>query len=278
MSVESYCEVAFSYSRPITERLSLGGRIKGLTGMMNMGMNFDKFEIAKGSNKWIADVKGRFEVSGIRPKVIHSIQTGDQIYDLENFGEDIDWDMDFDIPAGYGVGFDLGLTCWTKKSSAYGAASKTFEFSGFEYGSGNMDIPNFELDDIEFGVDKNKSRLKMLHASFNFGGQYTFLDNRIGLGVFYAMIMQEYRNSHNITVSANFRPLKWFHFTGCYSLMENKTNAVGIGLNICPGFINIFAATDILFGKKAEGLIPIGQSNMNLTFGLGIPVGKRGER
>ncbi|MBR7157384.1 MAG: hypothetical protein IKD16_03205 [Bacteroidales bacterium] len=125
---------------------------------------------------------------------------------------------------------------------------------------------------------ESKSGTASLYTSFNVGGQYTFLDNRIGVGLFYHGKLGTYKSQHNVTASANFRPLKWLHLSGSYSFLDNKGSAVGLGLNICPGFINLFVATDILLSKKTPQWIPVQQNNMNFTFGLGVPFGKRGER
>ena len=94
------------------------------------------------------------------------------------------------------------------------------------------------------------------------------------MGVFYQAKFWEYNTHHNLTFSANFRPLKWLHITGSYSVIDNDANAVGLALNLCPKFISFFVATDILLSKKSPQWIPIKQSNMNVTFGLAVPFGK----
>ena len=43
-------------------------------------------------------------------------------------------------------------------------------------------------------------------------------------------------------------------------------------------WINFFVATDILTAKHTPQWVPIKQSSMNVTLGLGIPIGKRGLR
>ena len=45
-----------------------------------------------------------------------------------------------------------------------------------------------------------------------------------------------------------------------------------------PGFINFFVATDMLMAKKNPQWVPIKQSNANVTFGLGVPIGPKGAR
>ncbi|MBR4882745.1 MAG: hypothetical protein IKU18_02580 [Bacteroidales bacterium] len=297
LSLESYYELGFSYSMPITDELYVGARVKALVGLMRMGINFDKLEIEKNSDSWLADVVGRFEMSGIVPPTVQSEITGELIYDIGDLTDDLTENLK--IPAGYGAAIDFGATydllpnlqlsasvndlgfmTWSKNATSIGVATKKLHFSGStnpdDYNSGYL--PDVDAEDFEFEVVNNEGGARMLQASVNLGAQYRLLNNKIGVGLFYNMKFQEYRQDHNITLSANFRPLNWLHVSGCYSLINNQAHAVGLGLNICPGFINLFAATDILLSKKVEGFIPLEQNNMNLTFGLGIPLGKRGER
>ena len=54
--------------------------------------------------------------------------------------------------------------------------------------------------------------------------------------------------------------------------------AMSQAMNFTPGWINFFIGTDMLLSKHTPQWIPIKQSTMNLTFGLGIPLGPRGNR
>ena len=294
--IQSYCEMAFSYSLPVTEKLYVGARVKGLVGLMRIGVYFHKLDIEKNSGYWSADVAGRFELSGTVPPIRKSETTGNQIFDLDALNEDIFENMK--IPAGYGAGIDIGATYnllpnlqlsasvndlgvifWKEENSALGIACKKLEFGSLapeDYISGNL--PDVDIEDFEFEVANSSRGTTALKTSINLGAQYGFLNNKIGLGLLYNMKFQQYRKDHNITLSANFRPLEWLHISSCYSLINNNVHAVGLGLNICPGFINLFAATDILLGKKNKNWIPLEQNNMNITFGLGIPIGKKGQR
>ena len=83
---------------------------------------------------------------------------------------------------------------------------------------------------------------------------------------------------HNLTGSVNFHPVRWFTLTGSYSVLNNRGGAVGLGLNLCPGWINFFLATDLLITKHTPQWVPVRQSSANLTLGIGIPLGKRSHR
>ena len=80
------------------------------------------------------------------------------------------------------------------------------------------------------------------------------------MGLLYTMRFWEYKTLHNITGSVNFRPIDWFHLTGSYTVIGNNGGALGLALNLCPGWINFFVATDVLMAKHTPQWIPIRQA------------------
>lgn len=291
LSMESYMEAAFSYSFPITKKIYLGVRGKFLVGAARANLNFDRFDASLGADRWYADARGTLTVSGMVPAT-KVASDGTLLYDMDEIADEVK------IPAGYGFGFDVGATYdvlpnlqlsaslndvgfmyWSKKHTAIGSVERTIEFTGVEIDEeGNATQPTFDLDELEFAVQENDGKARMLRASLNVGGEYEFLNRRIGVGLFYNIRFWEYKTRHNLTLSGNFRPLRWLHISGSYSFVNNSGSAVGLGLNLCPGWINFFVATDMLLSKKTPQWLPVKQSNINFTFGLGVPIGKRSLR
>ena len=291
MSMDSYIETSFTYSFPIIDKLYLGVRGKFLMGAARAAFNFSDFEAYMGADRWYAHTAGTLEVSGVVPGTERT-SDGTLIYNLDDMGDEVK------VPAGYGFGFDIGATydvlpelqlslsindlgmmMWSGKNSAVGKVDEDVEFTGVEIGAdGEATQPSLDLDELSFAVADNTSINKMLRTSVNAGAEYNFLDRRIGLGLFYSAKFWEYKTSHNLTASVNFRPLRWLHASGSFSYYGGDNTAAGVALNICPGFINLFVATDLLLCKKTPQWVPIHQSNINVTFGLSVPLGRRGER
>lgn len=61
-------------------------------------------------------------------------------------------------------------------------------------------------------------------------------------------------------------------------MIDNRGGAVGLGLNLCPNWINFFIGTDVLITKHTPQFVPVRQSIMNVTLGIGVPIGKRSHR
>lgn len=290
--INTYIEAGFTYSFPIMDKLYLGVRGKFLLGAMQASFNFDEFDAYLGEDRWYAHVVGSMSVTGAELPT-KRLDDGTLVYDFENFGV-----RDEDAPGGCGFGIDVGATydvlpnlqvslsvndigfmSWSKKGTSIGQLNKDLEFEGVEVSTdGVVSQPRLDLDELNFVVKEADSRTKALRASVNAGGEYNFFDRKIGLGLFYSAKFWEYKTQHNLTASANFRPMQWLHLSGSYSFINNRGGAVGLALNICPKGFNLFVATDMLLSRKTPQWIPISQSNVNVTFGLGINIGKKGLR
>lgn len=289
LSNEEYAEAAFSYTFPLLkERLHIGVRAKLLVGLARASLNFSQFDASLGADAWRAHAVGELELSGMMPAT-KTLDDGRMVYDMEEIADD------FKAPAGYGFGFDVGATFtpiknltlsasvndigalfWSKSATSLGSVNREINFTGVETDEhGNAIQPEFDLEELDFDVENAEGITSSLCTSFNVGGEYNFLSSRIGVGLFYNAQLWEYKTRHNLTLSANFRPLKWLHVTGSYSFVDNRANAVGLALNLCPSWINFFIGTDILLSKKTPQWVPIAQSNMNITFGLAVPLKKR---
>lgn len=294
LGVKGYVEAAFSYSFPICDKIYLGARAKFLVGVANMRASIDSFTAQLDEERWLADAEGSIEMWGMEMEPTRSA-SGERYYDLE----DMD-DLSTKMPAGYGFGFDLGVTYdvlpqlqisasvndigaifWSKGKSSIGRIdADDMEYTGVYIDeNGNSTQPTFDFDELtKAEVLEQRGLSSSLNTSINLGAEYNFLERKIGLGLLYTMRFYDYKTRHNLTASANFRPLKWLHVTGSYSFVDNGASAIGLALNICPSFINFFVGTDILLSKRSTAWIPIKQKTMNLTFGLGVPIGKRSQR
>ena len=216
---------------------------------------------------------------------------GEEVYKLD--------DIDFKptSPAGYGFAVDLGATYdilpnlqaslavndlgfigWSKKKNVTGFSSKELSFTGVNVTEDGTESPDFDIDVLEFHKGAPQSVSRMLRATINAGLEYEVWRHKIGIGLLYSARFWEYKTFHNITGSVNFHPIRWFTLTGSYSVIDNRGGAVGLGLNLCPNWINFFIGTDVLITKHTPQFVPVRQSIMNVTLGIGVPIGKRSHR
>ena len=289
--LDSYLEAAFSYSFPLMDdRLYIGIRGKFLAGLARAQVTYDRFDISLREDRWAVLTQGTLDLTAAGAKV----ETGP---DSETF-EIGDLDFKPTKPAGYGFALDLGATydilpnlqaslavtdlgfiSWSKKNSVMGVSTQETEFTGATVPENASEpVPDFDLEMLKFNQVDGRSTTKMLRASVNAGLEYEVWRHKIGIGLLYTARVWKYKTMHNITGSVNFHPVRWFTVSGSYSVIDNRGGAVGLALNLCPNWINFYLATDVLTSKHTPQWVPIKQSSMNVTLGLGIPIGKRSHR
>ena len=290
---DSYLEAAFSYSFPLLDdRLYVGVRGKFLAGIVRAKSNFNRFDVSLNEDRWAVEADGSLDISAAGLEATTEMNdSGEMVYTFD--------DIDFKptSPTGYGFAVDLGATYdilpnlqaslavndlgfigWSKNKNVTGYSAKELSFTGVTVTEDGTESPDFDIDVLEFHKGAAKSVSRMLRASINAGLEYEVWRHKIGIGLLYTARVWEYKTLHNITGSVNFHPIRWFTVTGSYSVIDNRGGAVGLALNLNPSWINFYLATDIVTAKHTPQFIPIKQSVMNVTLGIGVPIGRRSHR
>ena len=297
LSSDAYAEAGFNYSFPIGEKFYVGARVKFLVGLARAKSYFTQFNVSLGENEWYAEAVGELEVNSNLLTIPTRQEAGqDGVYRNYYQLDDMEFDAKFK-PAGYGAAFDIGATyepipnllvsaavndigfiAWNKASSMHGTVSRRLTFDGAQVDASGVADIDFDLGELKFEQVDEESATRMLHYTMNLGAEYRLWDRRVGFGALYQIHKYDYAALHNLTASVNFQPVRWFGLSGSYSFIDNRASALGLGLNLNPGWINFYVATDVLLTKKSAQWIPIKQGRMNFNLGIGVPMGMRGLR
>lgn len=290
-SAESYLEAGFNYSLPLlNDRLYVGVRGKFLVGLARAQVDYQRFDVSLEQDRWAVDTRGTVTVTADGTTVSPHPETGTfEMNDLRfrprkpaGYGFAVDLGATYDILPELQVSLavnDLGFISWSKRATVSGVSTQQSEFTGVTVPDNGSDpTPDFDMEMLKFNQTESRSQSKMLRASLNAGIEYEVWEHRIGVGLLYTARFWSYRTAHNITASVNIHPLRWFTLTGSYSVLDNRAGAVGLGLNLCPGWINFFVATDLLLTRHTPQWVPVKQSTANATIGIGIPLGRRSHR
>lgn len=298
MYLDSYVEAAVGYSRPINEKLTVGGKLKFLTGAANMDVRFDKMHVEMNQDQWKITSTGKINASlkGLIPE-----------FEKDNKDEDYMSGFDYDTPgvAGFGAGIDLGASyqlldnlalsaslldlgfiSWGASSAMNGTADGVFDFDGFklpigETGSnGSMSDQFSDLtDDISdlfhFQQTESKGRSTALRSTLNIGAEYSILENTLGFGLLSSTRFYRPRAYTELTASANYRPVSWFSASVSYSFVHSDFKTFGFALNFSPSWINFFIGSDYMLTKITPQILPVNANATNVHFGLSIPLGRQ---
>lgn len=289
---QAFVEAGFNYSFPLTEKIVLGARAKLLFGGARARVAVDRLDVALEENRWSVEADGVFETSGVmfEPR---SREDGSEYYSFDDLGN-----VSYKGPAGYGFAVDLGVTydvlpdlqlsmavndlgflAWGRRQLSLGRMNKAQSFEGAEIVGGEVLPAEFDFGKLEFEKETpERGRTDMLRTSINVGAEYEVWHHKIGLGLLYNVRVWDSRSFHNLTASVNFHPIRWFTLTGSYSMLNGRAHAMGLAINASPSWINFFVASDLLVCRKAPQGFPLESTSINVTLGVGIPIGRRGRR
>lgn len=294
LRAQSYADIGFNYSLPITEDLYVGARAKFLIGIARANARMNRFHLTTSDEEWSAEMQAEMDLNlaGLTARenqkfndVFHGFKVGD-IKGASGYGFAIDLGVSYKVSEDLRISAavnDLGFIGWGSSIRfATNDASLSIKGSDMTVNAGGVTAtkPDVELDELGLLVVGNGSgKATPIRATVNIGAEYDVWEHQLGIGLLYHGRMGLYAPSHNLTASLNFHPVSWFTLAPSYTLNNNRGAAIGWAVNIAPKGFNFFLATDILTSRLAKNLyIPYKRERMTFTFGAAVGLGRRGER
>ncbi len=202
---ELYAELAYGYSRKLSDFISVGGRVKLLAGLYALDLNVTRFDLSAGGSEYLADIDAELAMTDT------SVEFGVEDDYLVNF-KDFTFKGLTNLPKSYGAAVDLGIAVTPAENLTISASvidlggifwhcgnsarsSGTVSFDGFD----DLTVEDFNKDGLMTQVnvlkddflsqmrpvsDENKTRFKAIPFSSNLGLKYSmpFYD-RLSAGV-----------------------------------------------------------------------------------------------
>ena len=292
--MKAYGEVGLGFSRRITEKLTVGTRVKALLGLARAEMNIDKFNVdleipelpASQQELQPSDWVGKgysYEAEG---NVMTTIKGGGITFDQDGMINDFDFELsDFGLAgAGFGLDFgvsydvnkhltlsasvlDLGFIKWKKNETTMGTVSGnedvTIDYENYDQyiGGDFLSLERFDFKE-EQNVDyKSKNRLS---STIVLAADYSILNRKISVGAMYSAQFVQPKALHDLTLSATIRPKNWFNVAASYSPVLAGGKSMGLALKLGP----IFLGTDYMyFGNNSK--------SVNGFIGMSLPLGSK---
>ena len=274
LNLEAYTEVAFGYARQINDRLTIGGKAKMLLGIANINLNVNRL----GIDAYIPD--NYQTVSNAYSDITTDVELGlsgkgiELELDKNGYIEDVNFDK-YGI-GGYGAAFDFGLSFDLTEHLTLSASVVDLGFISWSESASkvytsndhirNDDITNTDIFDFErFGLKEGVSeqRKTKLCPTMVLGGEYSFLNDKIGLGVLSTTRFGEIEKYSELTAMATFRPTTLLNLAVSYSLLQGS-DTFGLALKLGP----LMVGTDYMFLSENT-------TQVNAYFGLSIPLASK---
>ena len=299
LNMKAYAEIGLGYSRRITEKLTVGGRVKVLLGLARAEMNINQFDlnldVPNPQYTNYADYESRGELSpsdwygkgysyAAEGNVITTLKGGGMTFDNNGMIDNFDLDAgDLGI-AGSGFGIDLGASykVWdnltvsasildlgflkwkeseTTVATVSGGDEVTINSENYDRYIGG-DFLSFERFDFEEGSPEKVKTKTRLYSTLLLAGEYGLLNNKLSVGAMYTTRFAEPKTLNELTFLATFRPKNWLNAAISYSPIQASGKSIGLAVKLGP----LFVGTDYMFfGSNSK--------SVNGFLGISFPLG-----
>ncbi|MBM6963319.1 hypothetical protein H6A37_05660 [Phocaeicola plebeius] len=292
LNMKAYAEVGLGYSRRITEKLTVGGRVKVLLGLARAEMNINQFDLnldvpnlrnyqddASRGELSPSDWYGKGYSYAADGNVITTLKGGGMTFDNNGMIDNFDLDAgDLGI-AGSGFGIDLGASykVWdnltvsasildlgflkwkeseTTVATVSGGDEVTINSENYDRYIGG-DFLSFERFDFEEGSPEKVKTKTRLYSTLLLAGEYGLLNNKLSVGAMYTARFAEPKTLNELTFLATFRPKNWLNAAISYSPIQASGKSIGLAVKLGP----LFVGTDYMFfggnSKSVNGFLGI---------------------
>lgn len=284
-SILSYVEYGLGYTREVNDKLSVGGRLKFLSGIANLKGTNTKIGVTTDASDYSLTIDGQADIKSSNTAIftdsayastMDPMRIAKMAYNFSNFG------MGLDLGATYkytdNIVFkasiiDLGFIKWDQGIANYQVQPFSYKFSGIN------------LNDVINNKENSTTIQDSLNSIFNTGkstnSYATGLPTRIYLGGDYiwnkylssgATWYNEIYNSSyrtGLILSSTLSVSHWFGMTLNYGMYAGSYSNIGVGLRL-RGFYILTDNLVSLINYQATRVASI-------AFGFNITVGKTHE-
>ena len=302
LSVVNFNEISFGISRKLDYQLTIGGKLKYLSGVANSQLTNSYLKLYTEEDMYGLRAEGDIGVNVSFPLTISydslhipnsaEINNINIIQDFifnKNRGAAIDLGAVYDYNEKISLSaslIDLGYIRWRSNISNYDGKGD-LEFTGFdisEWLTSEMLEPSYDFDSISSVIvrkytdslqnsyqlsDNSSPYYSFLHPKLFIGGSYTVTDY-LNFGVVSRTSLYNKRvySSATLSVNGNFWKDR-FQASLSWSFMDNTARNIGVGMGVKLGPAQIYVVSDNLLlltnYKKNRGI--------NMHFGINLIFG-----
>lgn len=297
LNMKAYAEIGLGYSRRITEKLTVGARVKVLLGLARAEMNVNQFDV----NLDVPDlnnVQGAASRGELSPEdwygkgysytananVITTLKGGGMTFDDKGMINNFDLEagdlgisgtgFGIDLGASYKVWdnltvsasiLDLGFLNWkeseTTVATVTGADNVTITPENYDRYIGG-DFLSFERFDFKEGSPEKVQTKTRLYSTLLLAGEYGLLNNKVSVGAMYTARFVQPKTLNELTFLATIRPKNWLNAAVSYSPIQAGGKSFGLAVKLGP----LFVGTDYMFfGSNSK--------SVNAFLGISFPLG-----
>ena len=291
-----FLEFAAGVTHSVNDQLKLGYRGKILFGHANISTRKMNLKLITELDEWT--IRSKFDLNATLPGVIiPKDSVGNFEFDSISMQENLSTSDYFKMATGNkGLAIDVGVQYKPIDKLTLSASLLDVGFIRWRNYTYNIihDV-EYVYDGIEFDYSRRDSVLEdfvdtlentfilnnrdveqrytsFLGAKLYLGGKYQIIEE-ISVGLLSRTEIFKGRIREQLTLSANFYPIKEIAASLSYSVMNKSFNNFGLGLSFKPGPFNIYIISDnipLTFAVVQSSGVPIPHKTRTLNFRFGF--------
>lgn len=286
----TYLELGFGASKQLNEELTVGAKIKFLSGITDVSTDNNSFYLKSYPEDNIYKIKmvSDVTINAYSPFIDVPKDSGKIAFDSIKLKKN--FIKDFPIFSSKGFAFDFGATYSGIDNIVLSASLLDLGFINYNksvynfkmQGETNFDGIDIDIDSIDKAINKMVDSVKNAFTFSQENGAYSkSLPTKLILGAEYLPVnffslglmslTQYYRQQfyQQVAISANLRPFKMMMLSTSYSFFDNGFSNMGIGITYrFPPPVQFYFIWDNIPIRLAKNFIPYKTRNVNLRFGF----------
>ena len=286
LNLSSYIEYGIGFNRNINEKLTIGGRVKLISGVANINTIDTKLGLTTDASTFALTIDGSSEIntSNISPFTDSTIEYNPfpSLFNFSNIGFGIDLGANYEYNDNLSFSasiLDLGLIKWKDNVTNYVSNDVNYTFEGIDLNQALDSVNNIgsdlsdTLQEIFRQDENNNSYNTALRTKFYLGGRYKFNDVFSSSVLVYNEIIGQKYNV-GTSISGNIQLKRWLGFSLNYSTYGKSFNNLGLGINLVAGPVQFYGMTDNVMAV----ISPTSSKHAHVSFGMNIVIGPKKDK
>lgn len=290
VNMNAYMEYGVGYNRSVTKKLTVGGRVKLLSGIANIHTSKSEMSLLTDPLTYNITLKGGYGINSSNAFYFSDSVNKDKStsaliqspFNFKNVGLGLDLGVTYKVTDKIELNasiVDLGYITWKNNVKNYSSNEIDYTFKGFDINSVLFDSVNVAdglqdtLQQVFSNQPNSNTYRTSLYTRFYMAGRYE-LTKLISMNVIVCNQFLESHNRMSLALGANFKLKNWLAMNANYAAFGGSFGNIGFGFAIRSGPLQVYLASDNIIN-----VFNISKSkNMHYSFGINFALKNKKEK
>jgi hypothetical protein len=289
VNMNAYMEYGVAYNRSISKRLTVGARLKFLSGIANIHTTRSEMRLWTNPVTYDINLSGGYGINSSNAFYFSDSSNQDKRtsaliqspFSFKNIGLGLDLGVTYKLTEKIELNasiVDLGYITWKNNVKNYSSKEIDYTFKGFDINSVLFDSVNVAkgLQDTLKQVFQNQTNSNTyktsLYTRFYLAVRYE-LNKIVSANVIVCNQLLESHNRISLAIGANVKLKNWVAMNVNYAAFGGSFGNIGLGFALKGGPLQIYLASDNIINVFNMS----NSKNMHYAFGINIALKNKKE-